>query len=462
MNDLHMITAADSRFWGTSDSRTIQNAVDHAAQKGYNRVVIPRFNPRTGENIWIIDSAILLPSNMTVVLQDAHLRLADGVFDNIFRNRNCLTPAGNTLEGEQANIRILGEGNALLDGGTHNGLCEQMHRDDPEKYPRLSVNLLVFFHNVRDFTISGLSVIESRWWSICCIYCRFGRISNIDFKMYATHENQDGIDLRIGCEYITIENITGITGDDTVAMTALPNDGLVPETQLRVQGKSFDIHDITIRNIISATHGCHVVRFLCEDGAREYNITVDGVKDTGAAISASVIGLGSASTTFVKDHPRRMGDLRNIHIRNVSTNSQRGIQFCEPVQDVTLENYSTYGENEAGLYFSKNFEGENIVLRNLTFRSSRETFDTAFSCKEFDQSKVKGVFAENVSVSSAEHLFRCREFPVENLHVEELRKERVSKEAFIFQSAYGRYHKCFYGKVIEDRPKDNRFEKKNG
>lgn len=455
------ITVADSCFWGSSDSETIQNAVDYAEQRGFNRVVIPRFNPRTGKNIWIMEGAILLPSNMTVVLQDAHLRLADGVFDNIFRNKNCMTPAGNTLEGEQSNIRILGEGNALLDGGRHNGLCEQMHRDDPEKYPRLSVNLLVFLHNVRDFTISGLNIIESRWWSICCIYCRFGRIADIDFKMYATCENQDGIDLRIGCEYITIENITGITGDDTVALTALPNDSLVPETKLHVEGKSYNIHDITIRNIISSTHGCHVVRLLCEDGAKEYNITVDGIKDTGASISASVIGLGSATTAFAKDHLRRMGDISNVWIRNVSTNSQRGINFCEPIKDVVIENYTTYGENEAGLYFSKNFEGENIVLRNLTFRSDRDTFDTAFSCKEFDQDKVKDVFIENVSVFSTNHLFRCREFSVENLRVEELRKERFSGEPFVFRSAYGRYHKCFNGKVIENRPKDNCVEKKD-
>lgn len=450
------ITPADDRFRGSTDNETIQNAVDYAAKSGMNRVVIPRFNPRTGQNVWVIERAILLPSNMTVVLRDAHLRLADGVFDNIFRNENCLTPLGNTMQGEQSNIRILGEGNALLDGGEHNGLCEQMHRDDPEKYPRLSVNLLIFLHNVRDFTISGLNIIESRWWSICCIFCRFGRISELDFKMHATHENQDGIDLRIGCEYITVENITGITGDDTVALTALPNDDLVPETQLKVEGKSCDIHDITIRNIISSTHGCHLVRFLCEDGAKEYNVTVDGVKDTGASISNSVIAFGATNTIFAKDHPRRMGDLHNITVRNVSTNSQRGINFCEPIRDVLVENFTTYGENEVGMYFAKNFECENLVLRNLNFRSDRETFNAVFNCNEFDTEKVKDFRVEHVRASSAEYLFRSREFPVEDLVIDELRVGRMHPERATLQSAYGRYHKFFYGKEINNRPKDSR------
>lgn len=454
------ITPADSRFRGNTDSETIQNAVDYAAKSGMNRVVIPRFNPHTGQNVWVIDRAILLPNNMTVLLQDAHLRLADGVFDNIFRNENCLTPLGNTMQGEQSNIRILGEGNALLDGGEYNGLCEQMHRDDPEKYPRLSVNLLIFLHNVRDFTISGLNIIESRWWSICCIFCRFGRISELDFKMHATHENQDGVDLRIGCEYITVENITGITGDDTVALTALPNDGLVPETQLKVEGKSVDIHDITIRNIISSTHGCHLVRFLCEDGAKEYNITVDGVKDTGATISNSAIAFGAVNTEFAKEHPRRMGDLYNIQVRNVSTNSQRGINFCEPIKDVLVENVTTYGENEVGLYFSKNFECDNLVIRNLNFRSDPETFNAVFNCNEFDAEKVKDFRVEHVRADSADYLFRSREFPVEDLVIGEIRVGRMHPTRAMLQSAYGRYHQFFYGKPIDNRPKDSRVTEK--
>ena len=190
------IYASDKQFWGENDSVTIQNAVDYAEKTGLGRVIIPRHNDRTGENIWHISSAIVLPSHMTVVLEDAHLRLCDGVFDNIFRNRNIFTPEGNTLEGEQEGIHILGSGNALLDGGEHNGLVEQMHRDDPVKYPRLSVNLMIFLHNVRHFTVEGLHFANARWWAVCCVYCRWGKIRDLDFRFYADHENQDGVDLR--------------------------------------------------------------------------------------------------------------------------------------------------------------------------------------------------------------------------------------------------------------------------
>ncbi|MBO4411124.1 MAG: hypothetical protein J5794_02945, partial [Lachnospiraceae bacterium] len=366
---MNAVYASDFRFFGNTDSETIQNAVRYAKEHELNRVVIPRHNPRTGLPIWTIDSAVLLPGHMTIVLEDAHLRLADGVYDNIFRSENWMTPEGKTLGGELSDIRILGSGDALLDGGNHNGLVEQMHRDDPVKYPRLSVNLLIFLVNVRDFEVSGLKFIDSRWWSVCCIYCRFGKLSDLHFKLYGTCENQDGIDLRVGCEYIVIENITGITGDDTVALTALPNDDLVPETELKVEGKSPDIHDIQIRNVISSSHGCNVLRFLCEDGARIYNVLVDGLRDTGLSISGAAILFGISNTYFVKDRPRKMGDFRNIVIRNVSTNSQHGLKLCEPCQDLLIENYAVYGSANAAFRFYPNYVSDHVTIRNVSVRA---------------------------------------------------------------------------------------------
>ena len=37
---------------------------------------------------WEIDEAVRLPSNLTVILEDCHLRLADGSHTNIFVNEH--------------------------------------------------------------------------------------------------------------------------------------------------------------------------------------------------------------------------------------------------------------------------------------------------------------------------------------------------------------------------------------
>ena len=452
------IYANDRRFWGDSDSQTIQNAVDFASEIGTGRVIIPRLNERTGKPIWNIDTAILLPSNMTVVLEDAHLRLCDGVFDNIFRNRNIFTPEGNTLEGEQEGIHIIGSGNALLDGGEHNGLVEQMHRDDPIKYPRLSVNLMIFLHNVRHFTVSGLHFVNARWWAVCCVYCRWGHIHDLDFRFYADHENQDGVDLRIGCEYITIENITGITGDDTVALTALPQDHLVPETALHVAGKSWDIHDITIRNIISSTHGCGCIRFLCEQGAQEYNITVDGVKNTSDVITGSTILVGTTAGEFLKQ-PHKMGDFRNIVLRNITAYGHRAITFCESVKHMVVENVTTYGHNLVGLRFGPNFSCDDLRITGLTIDSDPETFDCAISTDAaIGEDALKNLRIAHVTLSGGKHVFRGRELPVDDLSFENISVSYQTDEPLNIPSAYARYHRCYNGKIMTNRPADARFD----
>ena len=452
------ICASEQRFWGKTDAETIQNAVDFAEKTGLGEVIIPRRNERTGENIWIIDKAVLLPSDMTVIVDNAHLRLADGVYENIFRNRNCRTPEGNTMDGEQFGINILGRGNALLDGGEHNGLVEQMHRDDPVKYPKLSVNLLIFFHNVRNFRVEGLNIVRSRWWSMCFIYCKWGHISDIDFRLYADHENQDGIDLRVGCEYITIENITGCTGDDTIAMTALPMDDLVPENELSVEGKSVNIHNIIIRNVISASHGCALVRFLCEDGAKIHHVLVDGLQDTGESVSGAAVFMGVGSTRFVKDHAHVMGDLRNITLRNIVTHGQRGLSLCEPVQDLLIENLDVSGRSEVGIRMLSNFACDNFTLRNFTFRGDPAYADTLFFVAPEVPENLQGFKAENVTAHTVKHIFRRGQFPVEDLRYENLTEEYFSNEKLDLTSVYGLYHRCSYGKVIENRAAGSRFE----
>ncbi|MBQ7970916.1 MAG: hypothetical protein IJ294_01005, partial [Clostridia bacterium] len=114
-----------NQFIGQTDAKSIQNAVDHAHKTGVNSVTIPRINERTGEPIWNIDKAIILPSEMEVVLDNCHLRQADGCMDNIFRNFADTKNEGHTLAEQRHNIVIRGQGHAVLDGGLPNGLTQK-------------------------------------------------------------------------------------------------------------------------------------------------------------------------------------------------------------------------------------------------------------------------------------------------------------------------------------------------
>ena len=173
------ISPNDAKFLGKSDSESIQNAINAAEQGPIRTVCIPRLCERTGKNEWIIDKSILLPSNVTIILDDCHLTLKEGVYENIFRNKNLYTDVSLKQEGKQTGIRIIGFGNAILDGGKGNDLTEATSLKDGR--PSIRFNNFILFHNVDDYVIENITCQNMRWWAINQICCTNGRLENIRF-----------------------------------------------------------------------------------------------------------------------------------------------------------------------------------------------------------------------------------------------------------------------------------------
>ena len=276
--------ATEFKKGGTS---YIQNLVDEAVKSGRRTCVI------SGE--YEICEAIRLPSNFTIILEDAHLRLGDGTHCNVFVNEHNETEIGKTLEGTDKNISIIGRGRAILDGGNMNDVHEKVPY--AERVAPIWKNNLILFTNVDGFKISGLSCINQRWWAINFVYCRNGYVGNIEFcaddrrrdengnlvrglkrdDYVSTHvKNADGVDLREGCQNFVIENLTGFTEDDSVALTGLAGK---LEEKFRVEGLSSDIANVTIRNIRTSAY-CTNVRMLNQGDIKLHDIDIDGVYDT--------------------------------------------------------------------------------------------------------------------------------------------------------------------------------------
>ena len=124
-----------------------------------------------------------------------------------------------------------------------------------------------------------------------------------------------------------------------------------------------------------------------------------------------------------------------------------------------IENVTAYGPNQQGVRFYANFECDNFTIRNLTLRGQKGYLDNVFWMDENPNRVLKRFKVQDVLVSSADYVFRCTEFPVENLTVEEVVKGRFTPERGSLGSAYGRYHYMAYGRVLDaSRPKDNRYD----
>ena len=131
---------------GNTDAESIQNAIERAVREGTRRVRIPRLNERTGEERWVIDESICLPSDIEILFDDTHLVLADGCFCNMFTAHG-----GDTVEKALRNITLRGRGNAVLDGGHYNGLSERNAEKDG--MPHISKNTTLLFTNVEGLAV---------------------------------------------------------------------------------------------------------------------------------------------------------------------------------------------------------------------------------------------------------------------------------------------------------------------
>ena len=73
-----------------TDSKSINAAIVKAKERGYDKVIIPKLNKRTNEALWVIDDTISLPSDIELVIDNAHLVMADDTFCNMIANENYL------------------------------------------------------------------------------------------------------------------------------------------------------------------------------------------------------------------------------------------------------------------------------------------------------------------------------------------------------------------------------------
>lgn len=111
MNDY--ISALDMA--ADSDSAKIQSAIQTAKATGTNRVCIPgKGTP------WIIQETIALPSDIEILIDGAHMIMADDTFCQMFATENYLKKERRL----QTNIEIHSINGAVLDGGKYNGLSE--------------------------------------------------------------------------------------------------------------------------------------------------------------------------------------------------------------------------------------------------------------------------------------------------------------------------------------------------
>ena len=363
------ITPNEEALFGANDTETIQNAIKAACLDGCRKIVIPRYNMRTDKTEWRIPAAILLPSNFTVILDNCYMVQETGIYDNMFRNEMAVNKSGGDHT-EQENIAIIGEGNAVLDGGVHNGCFEKTA--GKYKLDTIWNNNLLSFTNVNGLREENLKITNHRWWGIMHLFCRNVKIKNLDFRSIPHVENMDNIDLRVGCTHFEIENVTGKSGDDTIALNALNG----WRSFRHVSYKDTFIHDVKIRNVISDSHTCYGIRILSQEGNKIYNIDVDTFLDSSEHFSkkrpGSTLALGSP--LYYSNVRCAPGDVHHINIKNVTSRGKYAIIVNNDLEDSKISNFHLFddGNSMVDTGFEANRNGPppkyaDTFFKNVTF-----------------------------------------------------------------------------------------------
>jgi len=391
MSEQTVLTPND--FHG-SDVERINQALAAAAGTG-RRVVIPRRNlaaegPR---DIWLLDSAILLPGETTLELDHCHLKLSDRCRDNLMRSANC--GMGVTRIEPLRNVHVFGVGTVLLEGadrpratgdsgktlgertfGTDAGVEGESQRGDWR-----NIGILLAF--VEGFSIRNLTLRDTHCWGISLERCAHGTLRDLDFassgrKLIDGEErtilNQDGIDLRLGCHDILIDKVTGYSGDDLVALTAIPNpDGVAGATAstmvsgARDRGAGLDdIRHVVIRNVRGYCRGGHhIVRLLNTSGARLHDIVLDGLIDTSPPDVRCRAALKIGDHNY-GDGVAPLGDTARIIVTNVISRCEHTILIGGSLCDSAISNVIRWDVPGDVMTFASGPEHvRNLTITNL-------------------------------------------------------------------------------------------------
>lgn len=387
-----------NQFSGT-DTERIQQAVDAAKAHG-GIVRIPAYNANGGF-IWKLDEAILLPGNTTVMFDNCTLQLSDVCRDNMFRSGN--VGEGITQPGWLQNIHLVGIGKVVLKGADNprstgdgarrltldpdkeiaNGNRRVSYGSDAAHPDRKQTgdwrNVMILIAQVDGFTLKNVRIENSHAWAVSFEKTRNAELS--DIELYNPEEitvqgrtvkvfNKDGIDLRQGCKNFRIQNISGFTADDFIALSSLDvtpgltrSNGSLASTMVTRAGwygPEDDIEQIFITNI-NCRSICRAIAIRASDSAGVHHVYINGlvsqeVKGEGGKHNALLVGgkgYGELS------HP---GKINNIYAMNITTAGHAAVMIEAPAADCHFMNILYNGNDPQVIHYAMDRE----LMRNIT------------------------------------------------------------------------------------------------
>ncbi len=394
-------------FTGINGGEKIQKALDSSFPFSFpNKVVVVDAIGDDENGQWLIKTPLKIPSNTTLMLNGAYLKLDAQVNNAIIQNSDFTN--GNV------NVHIEGHG-AVLD-------CNRANQDlTINNYHSLGLHL----YNVDGFSVKGITIKDTARWAFAPEKCKNGTIDDIYFDNEG-HVNQDGVHIIGPASNITVTKIRGVFGDDACVVNAR-------QAPIQGYGSGGDITGIVFDDVIvsggTAEAGGAYMGILRTSASLTYKI--DGITLSNAIgynLRQAILRLGGNEQTTLENH-------KNITINNIigfegTSGAVSLIEMLRPIKNVQINNAQIYS-SPRGIINTSGNAIDGLQINNLFRYIKGDT--TAFAMIALDAANVKNVQFSNLVFERENktvfdtHLFSFINSTIENIQCRDVIAPNVNE-----------------------------------
>lgn len=239
-------------------------------------------------------------------------------------------------------------------------------------------NIMILMGYVDGFKLKNVTIENAHAWAVSFERTVNAELSDIHFDCPEFQDvngkevfvaNRDGVDLRHGCKNFRMNNLSGRTGDDFIALSILglgadnQEGGTLNSTMVtsrKWRGPEDDTERIFVTNI-TCESSTRAIAIRANDVAGINHVYINGLMSEGGYNAMLVGGKG-----YGKDS--QPGKINHIHVMNIiGEGLQSLIQIEEAIADCSFMNAIYIGRGDQLITYKIDpYKTTNVITQNLT------------------------------------------------------------------------------------------------
>ncbi len=378
---------------GTDDTKAIQALLDKARDGKPVKLIMNGAALVTGLTVW---------PNTTIecINQSCGFFLADDSNCAIIRNAHA--DFNSAPEQRDKNITLLGgTWNHNAKGQKHDVPCSEdeigIYRNGENDNAPSKWVMAFELYGVENLVMKDMTIMNQRTFTALIANYKYVTVENVNIILndYLHANNQDGFHFFGPGQFLTINNITGTSGDDFIAIAPDERDGRSSITDVVINGVQLNNADqgirllcrgegvldrVLITNVTGTFKGFGFIinPWFDGTGGNYKNIVIDTVnlrctdieydymKPFLFKLGGNIENLTLKNIYYHGDKPHYIITSGGHYMRDLPSDERNSTN----IDNLTVENLYIYGDREQHCYFDISDNIKNFILRNVVIADS--------------------------------------------------------------------------------------------